>query len=578
MKKSLLALVTGTAIASGGYFIAQQDNNHAQLPQLDYVPADTLFFWSQLKSFPYLQYLELLPNSYKNSHQLEEIIASMQDEEVGANGRFLRNVLQQYANSMKSSESFKNIWGVNNDFKMLAYTVGLLPVLRAELGDPEAFKTTIKQAADEAKLRYEESQIDGASITKYFIEYEGERLFDLLVNSSGNWVTLTIDTPFNQPKDVKIALGLAKPLHALSDSGKIEEYLEDHQLDGHSLGYIDTKLIVDMLTATNPDSQATQMLDKLTSLAEQDGAFDSIRTPECQQDFSAITQKWPAIISGTQKIEITNQFADVHVSTIIASTDTKILGALQNIRGFLPQHTQSDSNAVMTLGFGLNASQLSPSVNTLWAAFSGAQFNCAPLTALQGETKGVNPAPLAMATGMLGSFKGVSATIFDIDASTFDQTQTVDATSLDALVTVSADDALALFNMAKSFAPNLASITLPSDGKAIKINDHLPPGVAVTNPLYLALKGQHLALYTGEMAEQTANKLSNQSVIANGLTRFGIDSGKILPLLLKAAEQSGEPIPDDIKDIFDQNGKMHMHTDINDKGIVFDFAINISQP
>lgn len=577
MKKSLLALVTGTAIASGGYFIAQQDNNPEQLPQLDYVPADSLFLWSQLRGLPYLQYLDVLPSSYKNTHQFEEIIASMESEEVDANGRFLLNVLKQYSNSMVSSESFQDTWGVNNDFKALAYTVGLLPVLRAELGDPEVFKATIKQAADNAGLRYEETQIDNHPVTKYVIETESKRVFDLLVTSSGNWVTLTIDTPFNQPNDVKIALGLTKPLHPLSNSGKVEGYIQDHQLDGHSLAYLDTQLIVDMLTAKNPDNQATQMLDKMTSLAEAEGIFDSIRTPECQQDFSDITQKWPAIISGTQKLEITNQFADIHVSTVIASTDTKILTALQNMRGFLPQHTQSDNNAVMTAGFGLNASQLSPSVNTLWAAFSGAEFKCEQLSSLQGKTKDANPAPLAMVTGMLGSFKGVSATIFDMDAAVFNQTHSIDATSFDTLITVSADDALALFNMAKSFTPEFASLTLPSDGTAIEMNDYLPPGVTISKPVYLALKGQHLALYTGDMAKQAANSLSNQAVIANGIANFGIDSSKILPMILKAAEQTGEPIPDDLKNMFDQDGKMHMHYDINDKGIIFDFALKVGQ-
>ncbi|MCF6439231.1 hypothetical protein L1077_07305 [Pseudoalteromonas luteoviolacea] len=577
MKKILLALVTGTAIASGGYYITQKNSNSEPLPQLDYVPADTLFLWSQLKSFPYLQYFDLLPKSYKNVQQIEDVIATMKSDDMGVNQHFILNILEQYSKSAESSEHIQGTWGINNDLKFLAYSVGLLPVLRAEFGDPNIFKATIKQAADEAGLQYEEIQIEGAPVTKYFIDYEGERIFDLLIASNGNWLTITIDTPFNQPNDVKVALGLAKPLHALSDSGKIEGFIKGHQLDGHSLAYLDTQLITEMLTAKNPDSQATLMLDKLTSLAGEDNAFDSIRTPECQQDFSDITQKWPAIISGTQKVDITSQFADLKVSTVIASSDTKILSALQNMRGFLPQHTQSSNDAMVTLGLGLNANQLSSSVNTVWAAFASAQFDCAPLNTLQAQTKGVNPAPLAMATGMLGSFKGISATIFDMDVTTFYQPDEFDTTALDALVTVSADDVQALFNMAKSLVPEFTSLTLPGDGTAIEINDYLPQGVSISTPVYLALKGQHLALYKGDMAEKAANDLSNQAVTINGFASFGLDSAKIFPKLFEAAKQSGEPIPDELKDLFNQTGKMHVQYDIDDKGIVFDVDVKITK-
>ena len=61
MKKLLLATVTGAAVASGAYLVSNQNESYTSLPQLDYVPADTVFFWSQLEGFPYLKYLDVLP-------------------------------------------------------------------------------------------------------------------------------------------------------------------------------------------------------------------------------------------------------------------------------------------------------------------------------------------------------------------------------------------------------------------------------------------------------------------------------------------------------------------------------------
>ncbi|MDK2596167.1 hypothetical protein [Pseudoalteromonas obscura] len=575
MKKSLLALVTGTAIASGGYFIAQQGANNNNFAHLDNVPDDTLFLWSQLNSFPYLQYLDVLPDTLKNVDDINNFVAAMQGQEVDSNTQFLLNILDKYANSLKSSKQFTSTWGVNSDFQALAYSVGLLPVLRAELGDPQVFKNTVINAAKEANIQYEDTNIEGIPVTKFLIEQEGNKIFDLLVAIDGKWVTVTFDTPINDQNDLKIALGITAPTTPLSSTDKVQRYIQDHQLDGHALAYLDTRLLADMLTAKDPQSKSTQMLDKILALTDSENALDSVRNPNCQQDFSDIANKWPAVITGTQAYEFSNNYGDITVSSVIASTDTKVLNALKNIRGFLPQHTQSDSDAMLALGIGFNASQLSPSVNTIWAAFASAQFNCEPLAQLQAQSKDANPAPLAMATSMLGTLKGVSLTVFDANIADLVRVDNTDLSSVDMLLTVSADDMLALFNMAKSFAPDLAGLTLPADGSAIEVNQYLPPDYQSTAPLYLALKGQHLTLYIGKTAQQTADALSTQTVTANGMVNFAVNTDKIMPMLLQAAELSGEPITDDMAELLRESGKVHFSLDTTDKGIVADITIKV---
>ncbi|MCG7549636.1 hypothetical protein [Pseudoalteromonas sp. Of7M-16] len=575
MKKSLLALVTGTAIASGGYFIAQQGANNNNLAHLDKVPADTLFLWSQLKSFPYLQYLDVLPDTLKNVDDINNFVAVMQGQEIDSNTQFLLNILDKYAESLKSSKQFTSTWGVNSDFQALAYSIGLLPVFRAELGDPQVFKNTVINAAKEANIQYEDANIGGIPVTKFPIEQGGQKIVDLLVAIDGKWVTVTFDTPINDQNDLQIALGLKAPAKPLSSTDKVQRYTQEHQLDGHAFAYLDTRLLADMLTAKDPQSKSTQMLDKILALTDSENALDSVRNPSCQQDFSDIANKWPAIITGTQEYEFSSSHADIKVSSVIASTDTKVLNALKNIRGFLPQHTQSDSDAMLALGIGVNASQLSPSVNTLWAAFASAQFNCEPLAQLQTQSKDANPAPLAMATSMLGTLKGVSLTVFDANIADLVRVDNTDLSAVDMLLTVSADDMLALFNMAKSFAPDLSGLTLPADGSAIEINQYLPPDYQSTSPLFLALKGQHLTLYIGKTAQQTAEALSTQTVTANGLMNFAVNTDKVMPMLLKAAELSGEPITDDMAELLSESGKLHFSFDTTDKGIVTDITIKV---
>ena len=578
MKKLLLATVTGTAVASGAYFVSNQNDSYTPLPQLDYVPADTVFFWSQLEGFPYLEYLDVLPDAFKNTHQFDDLVELMQQNDASSNERFFVSLMESYTKSLNSSEAFANTWGADNDFKMLGYSVGLLPVGRAKLANVETFIKTIKTAADKSGVRYETTELAGLPITRFVIEQGDEKLFDIVVSAKGDWLTLTLDTSFNTEDDLKVALAAIKPAKALSETNRVEQYINDYQLDGQSLAYLDTTLLVDALTAKDPQSNTTRMLDSLLALLGSEDDLALIRNEACQQDFADMASNWPAIVSGTQRVEITHNYADIQVSTVFASTDKKVLDAMSNARGFIPEHAKNMGEAMISFAYGLNASKISPMVNTVWARFASAEFSCQPLVAAQAQSQDANPAALAMMTGMLGSLKGVSLSLFDVEIVEHAQNPgQPDFKSLNVLATISADDAEALFNIAKSFEPALAGVTLPADGSAIEVNEFLPIGFELDAPIYLALKGDHLTFYTGEQGKKFADTLNEQTVEANGMMAFSMNTDKFFKALLKGAEIAGEDLGDEFEQFIGQNTQMQINLDVAEKGVVTDTQIMIKK-
>ncbi|TMO57651.1 hypothetical protein [Pseudoalteromonas phenolica] len=578
MKKLLLATVTGAAVASGAYLVSNQNDTYTPLPQLDYVPADTVFFWSQLEGFPYLEYLDVLPDAYKNAHQFDDLVEHIQQSDASSNERFFINIMESYTKSLKSSEAFAKTWGADNDFKMLGYTVGLLPVGRAKLANVETFINTIKTAADKSDVRYEATELAGLPVTRFTIEQGDEKLFDIVVSTKDDWVTLTLDTAFNTEEDLKVALAATKPTKALSETNRVEQYINDYHLDGQSLAYLDTTLLVDAITAKDPQSNTTRMLDSLLALLGNQDDLALIRNEACQQDFADMASNWPAIISGTQKVEITHNYADLQMSTVFASTDKKVLDAMSNARGFIPEHAHNLNEAMISFAYGVNASQISPMVNTVWARFASADFSCQPLVAAQAQSKESNPAALAMMTGMLGSLKGVSLSLFDVEVVEHAQNPgQPDFKSLNVLATISADDAEALFNIAKSFEPTLAGVTLPADGSAIEVNEFLPAGFELDAPIYLALKGNHLAFYTGEQGKKFADTLTKQTVEANGMMALSMNTDKFFKALLKGAEIAGEDLGDEFEQFIGQNTQMQINLDVADKGVVTDSQIMIKK-
>ena len=578
MKKLLLTTVTGTAVASGAYFVSNQNDSHTPLPQLDYVPADTVFFWSQLEGFPYLEYLDVMPEALKEANLFEDLTEVLQRDGISKNELFFYSLINSYSASLKSSEAFAKTWGADNDLKMLGYAVGFLPVARAKLANVETFVNTIKTAAEQSGVRYEAAELAGVPITRFIIEQGDEKLFDIVVSTKDDWVTLTLDTAFNTEEDLKVALAATKPAKTLSETYRVERYINDYQLDGQSLAYLDTTLLVDALTAKDPQSNTTRMLDSLLALLGSEDDLALIRNEACQQDFADMASNWPAIVSGTQKVEITHNYADLQISTVFASTDKKVLDAMSNARGFIPEHAQNIGEAMISFGLGVNASQVSPMVNTVWARFASADFSCQPLVAAQAQSTDINPAALAMMTGMLGSLKGISFSLIDIEVEEHAQNPgQPDFKSLNVLVTISADDAEALFKIAKSYEPTIANITLPKDGTAIEIKGFLPKGLFLDEPTYVALKGNHLTFYTGEQGKKFADTLTKQKLEANGMMAFSMNTDKFFKTLLKGAEIAGEELGDEFEQFIGQNTQMQINLDVADKGVVTDTQIMIKK-
>ena len=578
MNKTLVTVAAVAAIAGGAYYLTQSEGGSSSssinIEQLDYVPADSAFFWGQLEAFPYKKYMDLLPDSMKSNQDVALIVDELKQTD-DKNARFLAELLAKYQESTESSEKMAQIWGVGDSLRGLGYSVGLLPVLRYEVTNTAAFNTTMKDAAQQAGISFKEEQINGAAVTRYQLEVDGMQGLELVTSTAGNWSTITFNTPFNDESDLKLALALEKPTQSLSQSKKLDKYVADYGLDGKSVAYLNHVAIVDAITAKS-QSRLTKMLDQVLDVSGSAGAFDSVRNAQCQADFSDIANKWPATISGTKEMRITANEAYFEMDTVFASTDVDAMKALASVRGFVPQHTRSANNKMMSFAYGVDVQKVAPLLNTLWTRFTKAEFNCEHLLMAQEQAKANNPMAVAMMTGMAGSLKGISVSLQGFSLSE-DANGQPSFDNLDAIVSVSADDAAGLFNTLKSFAPPLANVELPEDGSEIVVNDMIPSPVPLKSDIKLALKGKHLTLFTGEQGSKLAANMANEELTNNGFSNFAFDLKSFITPFLSVVELSGEPVPEELEQLKNQNMSMYFSADFAEKGIVFETDMTIKK-
>ncbi len=576
MNTKLLAGIGAVAIAVGAYIATQpsSSNTHISLPELDYVPADTAVFWGQLAPFEQSKYMTYLPKELRQIQQLEQITAAFRQQD-NKNLDFLATLMEQYNLALTSPESMQQILGFGSSFRALAYTVGLLPTIRYELADPEALLTTIKMAAQDAEISFSDEQIKGVNITCYKLELAPSAELELITSVQGNWVTTTINTPFNTPEDLEVALGITKPAQALSETNKLENYTEQFGFDGSALAFINHIAIANGITA-NKNTAFTRMLDNALELSGDSTTLAAVRTPACQADYSDIASQWPATVMGVKAFNFTPEQVEIDADTIVVANNTEMLSTLAKLRGFIPEQ-QEQHSTMMSMAYGIDVAQLAPTLNTLWRQFTQADFQCAELVALQNQAKQNNPMAVAMMTGMANGIKGMSASVF---AYTLEQNQQgePEPKAFDALLSLSADDPMMLVNTAKGLAPMLADLEIPTDGSAVSISQYLPAPTPLDVDVKLALKGQHLVLFSGDTSTQVATKLAGQKLEKNGMVAFEIDMQAAMQPLMAMLAASGEPLPKEFAALSKQNMHLALSMDVSDKGLVLGSDIVLKKP
>ncbi|WP_199524519.1 hypothetical protein [Pseudoalteromonas sp. bablab_jr011] len=577
MNNKLLA-VGAVAIVAGAVLYSQNKASvDVDLPELAYVPADTAVFYGQLKPFPYSKYFALMPDAMKGTNDFTPIIAELK-QTSDPNAVFLASLMEKYQQSLSSYDAFKSMWGFGDDYKGMMYAQGLMPIVRFEVADQSSIINSIKQSADEAGIAYTSETLDGVGYTRFNISLEGLDNIDLIASTHNNWATLTLATPLSNNQDLRIALGIEKPAKSLADIKKLPELISTFSLDGNSVGYVDHQHIANAITGKE-DSRLHQMLTELLNKAQQANAFDAISTPECQADIAYIAQKWPATVSGTTKSRITADYADFDVKAVLQSTDQDLLNTLQAVRGFVPKHTTQLDGQMLSVAYGIDVAKVLPLANTLTGALKSAEFKCGPIVALQNEMRDVSTAGLAMVSGFANGVQGMSLSVQDAKF-TLDDTQGPQVESLDALVTLSATDAHGLYSIAQGFVPPLANIKLPANGDAVVINEYIPSPVPLNFDIKMAMKGNHIVIFTGDQSARIANELDAQSVTKNGFVNMAFDIQKILLPLLDTIAATGQLTNEEMAELEalrDQPVGVYFATDITDNGIGLESNVQITK-
>tara|TARA_R110002126_G_scaffold69922_3_gene176304 strand:+ start:6689 stop:8413 length:1725 start_codon:yes stop_codon:yes gene_type:complete len=568
MNKMAIAAVV-LAVGAGGYLLSQQGTSVVKNdPMLDYIPADTLAFSGQLVPFPLKDYLYSIAGNYQ-AYDVDKMLPL--DENSSAKERFFVSLYKQYMSVLSEPETLLSTYGLPDTIQSYFYTLGALPVMKIELSNPAAFWAELDRAEQESGLTHTVGQSGSVEYRGYALtNVDDEEHIDIVFAVKDNWLTVTLNTSFNQAELLETALGEKKVEHPISATTILQDIANAHGFMQDSISFINHVELVKGLTSTDGNMLAKQM----TKMIEIEGEdpFAELKTPVCQTELNGIAANWPRSVMGLNSYSISREESNIDASMVFESNNQVILSALNKMRGFVPSFTTKGHDNILSVALGVDVNQLAPALNEVWTDLQTPQYQCAALAQMQLQLSELNPAMLGMMTGMANGVKGISVTLADYKLA--DNNGQPSFETLDALISVSAEKPMMLVDMLKPFYPPLANIDLKDNGDPVDITPMLmlPPELGVSAKL--AIKGNHLVAYTGDRGTELADLMYKQSLESNGFFNMAVDYQKMFAPLVDMVEMSGEPMPEEMLMLKDYNMRLQMSVDFTDKGLVIGSKVN----
>lgn len=572
--KWIIALVAAVLITSG---IVYWKNQQGSGPSgndgsgiTSFVPADTLYFMGSRENEAYAQffssyYIGGSPGTY--ARMMNMAIDSTKDAEKPV-GKFFHSLLKRFDSEADGTIlSAINFFGLSTSGEAAVFSHGLTPVIKFPLADESRFNAVIEDAVKESGFQYQTLTLHGKSVKVWPIPNEqGETTLSVGLLLDGRFATLTLFGQGTEEATQLERFGLTLPKRSLANSGELDEILSTHQISDFNSGFIHFERIANVLSAPEESLAGRELLALLSDSEEN---INELSSPECAADLKTLARSAPRAVFGDQQVVFANDQLDVGYKFALEVTNNQVVEEFKKIRGHVASHALVAEDKIASLAYGVNFDQLTPALTNLWTSFTQLELTCPNLVAIQEQVKGTHPMMLGMFLGMVQGIKGVAFSLYDVDFSAG-----LIPSDLSALLTITAENPEAVVGLkAMSPIPELANLDIPTDGTAVAITlPLLPPNIN----LQAAIKGKHLAIFTGTDMEQHLDRLAAEGTEPNGNFALGLNYDNMAKLFANtdlsqfpgmAGDQSQCLTQLEIRDSFTQiNGNYMMHGDFTDKG------------
>lgn len=502
-------------------------------------------------------------------------------------------------------------WGLGNELQFSLYSIGFLPAIRIA-ADGEKFESAMLEAGAANATRTTEIEHKGIDLTLFLAgNASAENLssgqgsgtsaaetddspgsnedIGLLFAAVGGDVVLALTADANNPEYLDELLGLNDSGQSLKESGKLEKIRQEWNYGNNIAMYFDSQLFADALTGGG-NKYALAQMQKLAEVDDNiDEQLELLSTESCRAAITQLASLWPMLVSGVRRFEINDDAVHIDTHLAMVTEHQPLLDLFSLIGGFAPQ-LDPDSNALFSLGIGIDIDTSPQLVSQLIGLLGGLNYQCAllqPVNQLAKNDLSSAAVGSAMVSGMARGIKGISVSVF-ADENNSDNTEANPIPYLNSLenmaIAISTEDPGTLLSTL-SFLPQFEMLSgLPLDGTPVLVSEIAPVPLPVNNEVFAAVKDKAIVLYSGEEAREVSDTLSGIGDEAFFVSQVNMQyyfESMITALEQFPSQQEGQAeIVENLVTLSESypDARLSVSLDFTEKGVEFEFGSESKNP
>ena len=507
------------ALGFAGVMLAACGHKDKDAP-LAFVPADTPYVMANLEIMDDSTRQALLAQADaqlpSNLAQLDAAADRLAAKDPDG-ARLLRALRAEF--NGKTVETFAQGAGLNLKGHSALYGLGLAPVLRFELNDPQAFEGFISRLETAYGKKLDLANVDKQSYRKYAFAASGTEMILAMVGKQAVAALLPADA---SPALLRQALGLDRPLKNMQDDGRLTTLAKAKGYRPWLVGELDlTRALPLAVSGKDPLIAAI-----LKAHAEAESAktgepvANQLQTsPSCGTDAARIAARVPSLSFGYTQLDAKHQ--NVRFNVALAEDIGK---AFSGLKVELPGLGNAGT-APFDLSLALPVAQM----RTFWSAQADAvaakPFTCPSLIDLNDSFAKLGPAMQKAAIPPFGDMLGLR-----IALDTLVPGQGSALPTFSGRIVLGSNNPSGLLATGQMMVPALAQLKPTSDGKPLPLPKDML--TILGQPAWIAMGDKAIALGIGPGEDaKLADTLKDPTGDAGRMTRMHLSGAMYLDWL-----------------------------------------------
>lgn len=449
--------------------------------------------------------------------------------------------------------------GFDINGSMAMYGHGLLPVVRAELIDGDAFEAAVKAIESDAGYRLDAGELDGFGYR--YMDDEGTRV---VFGAFGDYVVLTVVPTSFTDTELKQVVGLEPPAESLAASGKLGEIAAEYGYTSHYIGFIDTQQIAATLVAEEGSELDAMLLGNA-------GVDRAAISEVCREEILEFASIAPRMVFGYRKI------ADdgIDAAMTIELRDD-IAAGLSTLPAMVPG-LGLDPGAFLSLGMGFDLKAARTFYEARLDAMAEDPYVCEYFADLEASAARGREALKQPVPPVVYGFRGIVAVFDSFD---FDALRGARMGEQDAALLVAIEDAPGLLLTASMFSPELAALDIQTDGHPVLLD--LPILASFGEAPYLAMTEDSMVVATGDdSGGRIESMLIAESEDPAPILSLAGDAGRYYTMVGESMSESGaelsaetaESVRESMEALAKVYDRMRLNVHFTERGVEFDVGM-----